>query len=67
MASFGSLIEGLTILAKYDKDGLRGHVGGADHDIIFGGNPEVSEEDKKRLDELGWHYSSEYGCWAHFC
>ena len=44
--------EAFTIFAKYDTDGYIC----AEHDEIFAGpNPEiVSEEDKKKLEELGW-------------
>lgn len=46
------LIEILTILSKYYPDA---GIAGADHDIIYlDGDPEkVTEEDVKRLDELG--------------
>ena len=64
------LIEALTILMKY---------GGADthapthceHDVfaVAGIGVEmgtVSDTDAKRLDELGFHWDSEYECWASF-
>jgi len=64
------LIEALTILMKY---------GGADkyapthceHDVFavagIGVSLEmVSEADAERLDELGFHWSDEYDCWASF-
>ncbi len=64
------LIEALTILMKY---------GGSDehapthceHDVfcvagIGVGEDVPSEDDRKRLDALGFFWSSEYDCWASF-
>lgn len=66
MAMISDLIEGFQILQKYV--GSDEHIGGADHDIIWGVDCEVSEEDAKRLNELGWHQDSDSDeCWSRFC
>lgn len=61
------LIESLTILAKYlDETYAPTH---CEHDILMVPGvtkEEVSEEDAKKLDDLGWHYDTEYDCWASF-
>lgn len=62
MATIQKVMEGLQILAKYDAGGEMA----AEHDIIYAGNAEVSEEDAKKLEELGWHKDGEYDCWARF-
>ena len=51
---FKELAEVMTIFAKYSEEG---YMLGAEHDVIYVYvNPEkVSEEDIKRLDELGFH------------
>ena len=74
MASFREVIEGLQILSKYtnappgvpDGDGLDAHLDGAGHDIIGAADVQVSKEDEKRLEELGWHYDSEWLTWCRF-
>lgn len=69
MASYKQIIGGLTILAKYDKDGFDGHIGGADHDIVYGSQVDpknMSEEDKNTLEDLRWHFDEDNG-WSHFC
>lgn len=56
-----NLIEALQILLKY---GNPTHPTHCEHDVlmIVGIDPElVSEDDKSRLDELGFFVSSEYG------
>jgi hypothetical protein len=56
------LIEALTIFAKYAPDSYSPvH---CEHDVMTVVRPipeEVSEEDKARLDELGFFVGSEYG------
>ncbi len=69
MASATDIIEGLTILSQYTNDGLDSQVGGASHDVIFGpcvDEDEVSVRHLTQLREFGWHYSSEFDCWARF-
>ncbi len=61
------LIESLTIFSKYNVgDYSPTH---CEHDIlcVVGvAKDEVSAEDAKRLDELGWHWDSDYDCWGSF-
>lgn len=55
------LIEALTILLKYGDPAYPTH---CEHDVltIVGIDPEdVSDEDKAKLDELGFFVGSEYG------
>lgn len=77
MASIAEVVEGLEILAKTatvpvglaekgETDIRTAQLAGADHDIIWGPDADPSEEDKKRLDELGWHFDDEAECWARF-
>lgn len=77
MASVAEVVEGLEILAKTasvprglaengETDTRTAHLGGANHDIIWGPEADPSDEDKKRLDELGWHFDSESDCWSRF-
>lgn len=57
------LVEALQILMKYEPNSI----GGADHDIIYLSYvdiDEISEEDNKKLEELGCH--DEGGKWAMF-
>ena len=77
MASIKEVVEGLEILAKTavvpvylaeqgQADSWEAELGGADHDIIWGPDADPSEEDRARLDELGWHFDDESDCWARF-
>lgn len=77
MASIKEVVEGLEILAKTaevpaglaeqgETDRRKAMLGGADHDIIYGPEADPSEEDRARLDELGWHFDDEWDCWARF-
>jgi hypothetical protein len=61
------LKRGAEIFAKYL--GPDGHIGGADHDIIWFAPPDtqISEEDLKELASLGFFISKQYDCWAHHC
>ena len=56
------LIEGLQILEHYDKYGCFDVA----HDIFIGPEGNPSDEDRKRLGELGWFESGEYDCWCMF-
>ncbi len=78
MASIKSIVEGLEILANTAKvpawlaedgetDRRMAHIGGADHDIIWGPEADPSAEDIERLEELGWHMCSGAGVWSRFC
>lgn len=61
------LIEALTIFAKYQPDTYAPTH--CEHDVMLVAQvseDEVSAEDRKRLDVLGWHWNGEYACWASF-
>jgi hypothetical protein len=68
MSKLKDLHEGIGIMMKYVDPGK--WIGGADHDIIWFVDNEdyelFSEEDKKRLDELGFHVDSDNGL-SCFC
>ena len=77
MASIAEVVEGLEILAKTaiipaglvekgETDRRTAHLGGADHDIIYGPDANPDESDCGRLDELGWHFDDEIDCWCCF-
>ncbi len=77
MASIKDVIEGLEILAKTaavpvflaeqgSTDRRQAHLGGAYDDIILGPEADPSEEDKARLDEIGWYFDDDSDCWARF-
>jgi hypothetical protein len=77
MASVKDVIEGLEILAKTAEvpiglaeqgstDRRQAHLIGASHDVIWGPDADPSEEDKDRLEELGWFFDDESDCWARF-
>lgn len=61
------LIEALTIFRKYKN--VR-HPTHCEHDVLMimaVTQDEVSDEDQKRLDELGFHWSdADDGCWASY-
>ena len=54
-------LEGLNILSKYDDFSIS-----AEHDIVYSSVPcdAVSEEDKKKLEELHWHDEEDH--WAKY-
>lgn len=77
MASVAQVVEGLEILAKTadvprgladagETDTRTAHLGGAEHDILWGPQANPSEEDRTRLEQLGWHYDVESNGWARF-
>jgi hypothetical protein len=69
MARAIDIVEGLKILAKYAPKGLEEHIGGANHDIIFGldiDQATIPDEDIILLDRHGWFYRADEG-WVHFC
>jgi len=65
MATVRQVIEGLEILVKYaaNKDA---HDFAAGHEQIYYGESDwsISEDDKKRLDELGWFIDED--SWSRF-
>lgn len=52
--TLGNLLEGMQIVAKYEKPGA--YCVSAEHDQIWCGAYDLplSDEDKKRMEELGW-------------
>lgn len=72
MATCAAIIEGMQILMKYQKEPNDIFGVSAEHDVIYCGpmldhlEGKLTEEEKKRLGELGWHEDSEGDCWAHF-
>lgn len=62
MPKIKRIIEGLQILAKYKPDDYCA----AEHDVLYGPDAEVTEEERKKLDELEWFYDDEVGCWCCF-
>jgi hypothetical protein len=70
MALINEVIEGLQILKKYAGENSSSI--DAQHDVIYAGpsldelEGRLTEEDRKRLDELGWHEDTEGECWARF-
>lgn len=65
MTTFAQIIEGMTILLKYNSPDT--YINGADHDIIFFAytDPEgMDPQDVNRLKELYFFY--EDGSWRHF-
>ena len=64
MADAKKIVDGLTILMKHGKVDVD-----AQHDILCAGpgiNGELPAEEKAKLEELGWHFDTEYDCWAVF-
>ena len=63
MPNVESVIEGLQIFAKYKP----GKWCAAEHDIIYGpcsDSDQISDEDRKRLDEIGWFIDGDSDSWA---
>lgn len=57
--SYAAWIEAFTIFAKYSEGD--DHIA-AEHDIIYACDKEVSQEDKERLEVLGWYWDEELPC-----
>jgi hypothetical protein len=69
MATYNSIVAGLTILAKYDPKGMDSHGFAAEHDEIFACSvaPDaISEEDRANLAKLGWRWDEDVDSWAKF-
>jgi hypothetical protein len=61
-----NLIKALQIFLKYQNCHSPTH---CEHDVMLIDKvtqEEVSEEDQKQLDDLGFFWSSEFSCWASF-
>lgn len=62
-----TLIKGLTILEKYNKDEQAYFA--AEHDEIFVGGPKPAKmeaADRHVLRDTGWRYSTDHDCWHAF-
>lgn len=60
------LIEALMIFAKYRDEEFPTH---CEHDVLMIAGitlDEVSDADKKKLDELGFRWSRSHGCWCSY-
>lgn len=60
------LIEALQIFLKYQNPPFPTH---CEHDVMMVvgiSKDEVSKQDVKRLDKLGFFWSNEYDCWASY-
>ena len=57
------MIEAFTIFRRYEDGDIA-----AEHDIIYAGPApnDVSEDDKLKLAELGWHVEEEFDCFFYF-
>ena len=61
-----NLIKAFQIFLKYRNVKYPTH---CEHDVmmVFGYTEnEISDEDKKELDELGFFWDNEYDCWASY-
>ncbi len=54
----------IPVLAMMFRNGQK-HIGGADHDVIYGPS-EANSDEEKILKANSWHYDDEIGCWCHF-
>lgn len=65
MTTIKEAIEGLKVFAKYGEGDIC-----AKHDIILAvagsylNEVELTQEDKDKLEELGWHWNKEFKSWA---
>lgn len=60
------LIQALTIFKKYRNEKWPTH---CEHDVLMimaVGENEMSEEDTKAVEKLGFTWSDEYDCWASY-
>jgi hypothetical protein len=66
LATTKQIIEGMTILLPY-YDNPNGYHSGAEHDVLYMYETDkpVSDEDKVKLEELGWNLSDSNG-WEIF-
>lgn len=60
------LIKALQIFLKYGNESYPTH---CEHDVMLicgYTEDQISDEDKKELDELGFFWTDEYDCWASY-
>jgi hypothetical protein len=58
-------LRGYTILRQYEDDPEMS----AEHDVLYIGETDpivMTQEDRKTLDELGWGWNNDLGCWYYF-
>lgn len=62
----GDIIEGIQILARYEKKGFDARGSCAEHDQVWIGNCKtpVDEEDRKRLVAMGWFFDRNVDRWS---
>lgn len=68
MASYSRVVAGLTILARYEPNGMEADLA-AEHDEIFASGVEpdkISQEDRDRLRELGWRWDKNVDSWVMY-
>lgn len=68
MAAYKDVIAGLQLFASKEEN-PKAQMGGASHDVIFGGSlyVELTEEEELNLKEWGWFKDDdEYHCWCCF-
>lgn len=64
MADAKKIVEGLNILMKHGAVEVD-----AQHDELFAGpglDGELTKDEQKQLEDLGWHFDKELDCWSHF-
>lgn len=63
------IIEGLQLIQKSKPESESDYHFRAEHDRIWAGSLEwpMSEEDKKKLEELGWEADSDADGWSAMC
>lgn len=57
------IIEGLQILAKYDPDT---DITANEEELWVGAGVKPKDEDRKRLNYLGWHEDDDVESWRHY-
>lgn len=60
-----NIIEGLQLINKSKPEGESDYHFRAEHDEVWAGSLDwpMSEEDKKRMEELGWHADEDCDGW----
>jgi hypothetical protein len=63
MRHIDQIIAGLQIVAKYPNSD---HDVCSDHDIIWAGTMDMTDEDKHAMMAAGWHWDNQSDSFAHF-